>query len=494
MEVSDLKNKNVHIVGVSGAEGSAIVSFLFDQRVKKITAHDFGEEKDFQKNFNSFHDWMTSKEKIKRFRRLKNLPIKFKFGRKYLDGILGADIIFVPQSWFRYDANKKLFDAKKRKIEFSSITKLYFQLCPCPIIGITGTSGKSTTSRLIYEIFKASPIKTYFSGNDRENIQVLDQIFKINSNDILILEISNRQLMINLKKSPHIGVITNISPNHIDDHGNYENYIAVKKKLLSYQKSSDYAVLNGDNKETYQMSKECRGKSFLFSRLKELKEGAFLKGNNIVVKKDDREYQICSVKDLKILGPHNIENVLASVLVAFLFGINTKIIREAVMNFEGLKSRIELVREFRGVKYYEDSSGCNPDSPRVAVQSFSQPKILIAGGSRRKPIEGEFDSMAEAILQNNVKAVFLIGEMAEVIGESIKQAEKIRSQKIRKFWDFKPPIIKKCMGLEEAIREAKNFASRGDVVILSPGCESFGMFKDYRDRAKKFKSLVNRLR
>jgi UDP-N-acetylmuramoylalanine--D-glutamate ligase len=463
-----------------------VAEFLVNQGIKHITAHDFCEEKDFEKNFNSFHDWMNSREKKKAFLRLKRLPIKFRFKDYYLIDAHQADLIFVPQSWFRYKENEKL-KRLKNKIPFSSISKLYFQLCPCPIIGITGTSGKSTTSRLIYEILKKGHFQgqVYFSGNDRQNVQVLDQIPKMKLEDVLVLEISNRQLMIDLGKSPYISVITNISPNHIDDHGTYKNYIETKEKILKYQTRKDFAVLNYDNKITRDFAKDCKAQVFLFSS-EELDQGAFLREKDIIIKKDNKEYLIASADDLRIPGPHNIENVLAASLATFLFGINTKVIREAVIEFKGLKHRLEFVRELDGVKYYEDSSACNPDGPRVAVETFHQPKILIAGGSRKKPLPNEFDKMAEAIVKYNTKALLLIGKMADLIEKAVqKKVKELNSKGL---------LIKSYSTLGKAVFDARAIAAPGDVVILSPGCESFGMFKDYRARGNQFKKLVKELK
>lgn len=482
--LDELKNKKIHIVGISGAEGSAVASLLISLKFKKIWGHDFCEEKDFKNSFFSFHDGLKIPEKEKAFRKIKKSGIKIYFKNKYLKGVNHADIIFVPQSWFRYPCNKPLKNLSKN-IKFYNITKLYFNLCQAPIYAVTGTSGKSTTARLIYEIFKKSPIKTYFSGNDRENIQVIEDILKTKKKDALVLEVSNRQLKIDLEKSPHIGVITNISPNHMDDHKNFADYVKTKKSLLQYQTNSDFAILNYDNEFTKEIAQHIKSKIFYFSSRNELDEGAFLKNNNLVIQKNNNEYKICSVQDLKIPGKHNIENVLAAAATAFLAGINTKTIRNVISSFRGLKSRLEFVRELSGVKYYEDSSACNPDGPKVAVESFKEPIILIAGGERKKPVPGEFEEMAKAIVLNRVKVLLLIGEKKNLIKEKVK--EKLIE------YNKKDPIIKICSSLKEAVVSAYKSARRGDVVILSPGCESFDMFRDYRDRARKFKKEVRAL-
>jgi len=484
--LENLKNKNIHVVGVSGDEGSAIVKFLVSQGFKKIIGHDFCDQADFKKNFYAFHDALSKEEKEKLFLEISNLGIKINFKDEYLRNIDKADVIFVPQSWFRYEFNKKLKDLQD-KIEFCNITKLYFNLCQAPIIAITGTSGKSTTSRLIYEIFKKDREekegRVYFSGNDRENIQVLDKIFDIKKEDLLILEVSNRQLKIGLGKSPHIGVITNISPNHMDDHDDYIDYVETKKSLLEHQKEDDIAILNYNAEELQTIS--IASKIYYFSIEKKIKDGSYLKGDNLIISKNNIEYKICSRFDLNIPGLHNIANILAASTAAYMNGVNTKIIREIVTSFKGLKSRIELIRELKGVKYYDDSSACNPDGLRVAIKSFSCPVILIAGGTRLKEIPNEMEQMSNDIVKNRVKALFLIGEKAKLIKEKVEE-EMAKNNK-------KEPFIKICSSLNEAVKYAYDSAKSGEIVIMSPGCESFGMFDDYRDRANQFINLVQNL-
>ncbi|MEW6407452.1 MAG: UDP-N-acetylmuramoyl-L-alanine--D-glutamate ligase [Patescibacteria group bacterium] len=478
--LTQLKSKNIHVIGVSGAEGSEVAIFLAKYRIKKVALHDFCEKKDFQKSFFSFHDALSQKEKKGEFNRLRRLPYKFYFRDEYLKNIEKANVIFVPQSWFRYPFNDKL---KKFEKKLSNITKLYFNLCPAQIIAVTGTSGKSTTTRLIYEIFKKTNRHAYFTGNDRKNCQILNNIFEIKPEDILIMEISNRQLKFDLKKSPKIGVITNITPNHLDDHRNFLDYVETKYNLLQYQKPTDFAILNYDNDTTRKIGKNHKAKIFYFSIQQQLQEGAFLVNNDLVIRKNKNEYKICSINDLKIKGKHNIQNVLAASLCAFVYGVNTKIIRNAVTKFSGLKSRLEPIAEIKGVKYYEDSSACNPDGVRAAVETFSStPLILIAGGERKIVSESEFDEMARTIVNNNVKIVLLIGKKAQIIKKAINEA----SLSCRK----PGPIIQICKTLEEVTVRAYKSANRGDTVLLSPGCESFDMFRDYRDRARKFRKVV----
>ncbi|TES97254.1 UDP-N-acetylmuramoyl-L-alanine--D-glutamate ligase [Patescibacteria group bacterium] len=487
MTISELKQKgNIHVVGASSAEGSAILDFLINQGIVGVTAHDFKSKPGFEESYNSFHDYLSPKEKKAQFQKLTRAPIKFDFKDQYLDGIENADLIFVTQAWFRYAPNfPKLKEAKEKGIPFSSITKLYFALFPGKIIAITGSSGKTTTSNLIAEIVKKSKFKSYFTGNDRLQKPVLNEIVNAKKDEVLIIEVSNRQLMLDLGKNPQIGVITNLSPNHLDDHGTFENYIKAKRSLLDYQTKGDFAILNYDNKHTREIGENGSLKSepIYFSRTRDLEKGIFVRKNQIVTKLN-KEHDICSTFDLQIKGPHNIENALAAVAATLVLDIEPQIIAKALKEFKGVRSRLEFVKKIGGVKFYEDSSACNPDGPRYAVQSFKKPIVLIAGGYRKNPIKGEFDEMAKAVLNNNVKAVILIGEMRDFICNAInKQVEKIK----------KSVLVHKVDSLEEAVHKSLRISDKGDVVVMSPGCESFGMFKDYRERAERFKELVNEL-
>lgn len=481
-----IKDKKIHVVGVSGDEGSAIIKFLVAQGFNSIVGHDFCEKEDFKKNFDSFHDALSKEEKEMEFKEIKKLEIKINFKDEYLKDIEEAEIIFVPQSWFRYKFNEKLKELQD-KTEFSNITKLYFNLCKAPIVAVTGTSGKSTTTRLIYEIFKkdreSKSEKVYFSGNDRENIQILDKILDIKKEDLLILEVSNRQLKIDLENSPHIGVVTNISHNHMDDHDDFNDYVEVKKSLLENQEDDDIAILNYSTKELQSISLSSTVR--YFSTDKKIREGSYLFENDLFIASGNSEYKICSKFDLHIPGIHNIENVLAASLACYLGGVNTKVIREVVTNFKGLKSRIELIRELNGVKYYNDSSACNPEGLQMAISSFTAPIILVAGGTRSKDVPDEMAKMTKSIINNNVKVLLLIGDKAESIRKKVEET-MVKNES-------KEPFIRICTSLQEAVKIAHDSARPRDVVILSPGCESFDMFKDYRDRANQYIDLVKNL-
>lgn len=491
--IKSLKDKNIHIVGVGGIEGSAIAVFLFDQGIKRVTLHDFSEKKEFEENFKSARDYLSEEEKEKEYKKLINSGYKINFKDSYLSGTEEADLIFVSQGWFRYEANDKL-KKLEGKIPFSSITKLYFELSPCTIIGITGTLGKSTTTRLIYEMLKKCDKEVLISGNDRENPPVLDKLGQLDKNSFLVLEISNRQL-IGLEYSPHISVVTSLYPNHLDDHGTFENYVACKRNIVAHQKENDFSVLNFDNKYTKAFSKETMGDTIFYSIEKRLQEGFFLEKDKIVARFEGQKIEFLNTKKLKIKGKHNVANSMAATAVGHALGLERNCLREALSGFPGLKHRLEVVREINGVSYIEDSQSTNPNAAISAIDALSDKKIvLVAGGFRPKFEIEDFRGMVEKFFSPQIKAVFLIGKIAPALkNEFFSQKNSSTRLGAGKKSGSTEVNIKICKDLDEAVKNAAQVAAKGEVVLFSPGVESFGEFKDYRERAERFVKLVNRL-
>lgn len=448
--------KNIHIVGAAGIEGAAVACFLADQKVKNVTLHDFSGKSEFESNFKNSRDYLSPKKSQEAYKQLLNAGYKIYFKPNYLKDIESADLIFVSQGWHRYEANQKLKELKG-KIPFSSLTELYFQLAPCPIIGITGTVGKSTTTRLIYEMLKKCGQKAYLSGNDRDNPPVLDKLLKLSKDSYLVLEVSNRQL-IDLKYSPHIAVVTNIFPNHLDDHGSFKNYINAKSNIVRHQKKEDFAVLNTQNKICRNFAKMTKAKVLYYS----------------VGEKLDK---------LKLVGRHNLSNIAAANTVGEILNLRQACRQKTFINFKPLKHRLQKIAEIKGVIYIEDSQSTNPNSTISAIEALKDKKIvLIAGGYRPKFKISEFKRLVGKFGDPQVKKVFLIGKIAPILlQEFIKQNKADKSK------------IKICADLTEAVKRAAELAQKEEVVLLSPGVESFGEFKDYRERGEKFEQIVNEL-
>ncbi|MBU1119131.1 UDP-N-acetylmuramoyl-L-alanine--D-glutamate ligase [Patescibacteria group bacterium] len=474
----DLQHKNIHVIGVSGAEGSAVALFLASKvDEKNLTMHDFSSESEFKENFFSFHDAYTVDEKEALYQNLISLKVHYAFGDDYLQGIETADIIFVPQAWFRHAINEPL---KQYADTFSSIIALYLQYAKCPVVGITGTSGKSTTSALTYQMIKESGRKVLLTGNERHVKQCLDDVEALAEDDALVLEISHRQLMLDLKKSPHIAVITNISPNHIDDCGTFETYTDIKKSIVAYQKENDVFITNYDNKVTQDIVS--LGERRFFSRKTRQKNGAYVENDLLIIEREGKKQAVCSVDEIGLSGGYNVENTLAASLAASALGVEVEPIARAAKKFTPLSARLEKIRELKGVTYINDGKSSNPEAVIGALEALEKPVILIAGGTRKVPIEGEYEKLAEGIVGSTVKNVILIGATKEEVANAL--------QKMSTSKDIQ---IVTAGSLQEAVLNAYGLAEEGDVVLLSPGAESFDMFTDYRERIDIFNEAVNGL-
>lgn len=460
------KNKNIHIVGIAGAEGSAIAEFLFMHGITSITGHDFSSKEDFNKAFNNTHLSLKPEKRADALNHLLNLPIKINYKENYLEGIEGADMVFVSQVWFKYPQNlPNLKDLYNKGVPFKTITNLYFELAPCRIISITGTNGKTTTSRLVNSIFeewakKKEDVKVYFAGNDRQNIQVLDKLGKMKPEDVLILETSSTQLLLNSKISPHIGIITNITPNHIDDHGSFENYIEAKKNLIRFQKDGDYAVLNVDNLATKKIAEEFKGHAFPFSRNEKLNEGCFILGNSITIRKDGKETALFDVSDMRIPGPHNIENALAAASAAYLYGIEPEIIKSGISKYAGIKHRLKLLYNINGIRYYDDTQATTPEATISGLNSFDGDIVLISGGDDKGM---KYDDLCRRI-EDKVKFLILFP------GDASDKLEKLIDKNTMKFT--------KVSDMNGAIDQLKEYYKKtairaGSVVLISPASAHF---------------------
>ena len=453
--IDDFLDKNIHVVGIAGAEGSAIVDFLINKGASNVIGHDFHTKDEFRKSFKLTHIREGREERNRLLRQFRKIKINYK--ENYLDSIENADLIFVSQAWFRYPPNfPKLQQVRNKGIPFATITQLYFDLSPCKIIGITGTNGKSTTAKLANEIFQSSVFKTFFSGNDRHNVQVLNKLDEMSTQDAFILEISNRQLL-ELHKSPYIAVITNLTPDHLDDHGSWENYLRAKKRIFRFQKENDFAILNYDDVNVRKISNEIKSRIYWFSQNEPLSQGAYLNQNILQITIGNKTYPICHKSDLKVLGKHNIYNVLAASLAAFLFGVSIETIQKEVVKFTGLEFRIQLIHQANGISYYNDIKSTTPEATLAALDSFNQPIILIAGGDAKGL---SFIELAKKIVQK-VKSLILVAGTG---------SDNMRFEILKIDSSFN---IQFAEDLEEAVNLAKTGAKYGDVVLLSPACPGF---------------------
>lgn len=339
-------------------------------------------------------------------------------------------------------------------------------------IAITGTNGKTTTTTLVGEIFAASGRAFRVVGNI--GTAVLTCATDVDDLTYMVTECSSFQLETTKYFKPIVSALLNITPDHLDRHGNMENYFIAKSKIFQAQDENEYFVYNADDELCVRAAAMCKSVAVPFSRTKPSDSGAFLNGEKIVVKDAGVSYELCDVDQLKIKGTHNIENVLAAAAICYFAGIEPSLISSVIMKFSGVEHRMESCGTVNGVNYVNDSKGTNPDASLKAIASYKN-IVLIAGGYDKG---AEFDSFIEGFA-GNVKAMVLIGVTAEKL------------QKAARRKGFSPVYM--AEGMADAVKKASELASSGDTVLLSPACASWDMYKCFEDRGKDFKACIENL-
>lgn len=460
--------QNIHVVGISGTEGAAIAAFLQSLGVNFV-AHDFSEEKSFRRNFNANHfGYLASKREKLLKKLLANKSICFQ--QNYLKNIEKADLIFVSQNWEAYSPNQKLKTIFKKNSDiFATITQLYFQLFPGKILAVTGTNGKSTTTKLIAEIMLSSRQvvdkssgKIYFTGNDRRNVQILDQLKNWRKTDWLVIEASNRQLKFPLGRAPKIGVVTNVSPNHLNEYiGGFSAYKRGKFQLVANQTKDDVAVLNYDNIITKGFAKKVKSATKMFSTSTSLSTGVYIDKDWIVEKRHavDSTSKICPLDKIKVLGEHNLSNILAAVAATRSAGISAKIICAAIAKFRGIPQRLEVVLEKSGVRFINDSASTTPESTIAALKSFPAGSVFLIAGGESKGMD--YATLAHEIKRQKTRVILLESPLAKILGSELHK-EKISFTLVKT--------------LQEAVKISAQNAAKGDSVLLSPAAAWFCYF------------------
>lgn len=392
--------------------------------------------------------------------------VKQSLGNNYLDNLDRFDLIVRSPGV----SPEEIIENNSAEIleKVTSITNEFFKVCPTKnIVGVTGTKGKGTTSALIANMLESAGKRTHLGGNI--GVPPLDLLEKgIHPDDWVVLELANFQL-IDLKYSPHIAVCLMIAPEHLDWHPNEKHYYESKKSLFKLQSESDYAVYFSENALSKEIASAGSGQKIPYYR----RPGAVIENENLVIS----EEVICPVANFNIPGEHNWQNICAAATAFWQIENNSEAIEKAATSFNGLPYRLEMVRKLNGVKYYNDSFGTTPETAQVAVEAFSEPKVLILGGSDKG---SDYSKLAKTVAGNNVKKVLLIGKMAEKIRAELDKAG---------YKDY----VDGGKTIEEIVQNAKNAAESGEIVLFSTACASFDMFKNYKDRGDKFTRAVNSL-
>lgn len=402
---------------------------------------------------------------------LEKAGCRLQLGENYLQG-LNQDVIFRTPG-LRPDV-PELLAAKARGSEITSEMEVFFEVCPCTLLAVTGSDGKTTTTTIIAELLKAAGKTVHVGGNIGNPL--LCRADEMHPEDYAVLELSSFQLM-TMTHSPHIAVVTNLAPNHLDMHKSMEEYVAAKENIFRYQSAGDVAVFNLDNAITREQGSRAPGHVRYFSRREEPADGVFLRGEEIISRHDGWEQVIMTTEDIRLPGVHNVENYMAA--IAAVDGlVPYEVIRRFARDFNGVEHRIELVRTYHGVRFYNDSIASSPSRTIAGLRSFKEKVILIAGGyDKHIP----FDVLGPEAVER-VKLLVLCGATAGKIRAAVEQAPGYRPGR---------PEIVEVMPFEKAVLYARDKAQSGDIVTLSPACAAFDQFKNFAERGKTFKAIVN---
>lgn len=458
--INKIKNKKIMFCGI-GRSNLPFIKMLTDKKIN-VMAYDSKSAENISKDI---------LESISQ-----NKYVTLRLGDESVWGEEHIDIIIRTPGVSFFSNN--IQSARKKGIIVTSEMEIFFEFCPCTIIGITGSDGKTTVSTIIAEILKASGKKVYLGGNIGKPL--LPEINNMTKGDFAVVELSSFQLL-SMRRSPDISVITNISPNHLDVHKDMEEYKFAKRQILLHQNAFSKAVLNFDNNETRKLIDDVRGQTIYFSAEEKLSSGVWLdKNKNIVFSLHRKNKEIINISDIKIPGKHNVENYLAAI-AATKHLADAKTIKKVAKTFSGVKHRIEFVKEINGVSYYNDSIASSPTRViKGTLSLFDKKIILIAGGYDKKT---PFDELGEKIAEK-VSILILMGNAAKKIEYSVINSKNYKSSNLK---------IIHAQNMEEAVKTACDLSLPGDAVVLSPACASFDLYSDFEERGNHFKSLVNKL-
>ena len=444
--LDSIKHKTVAVVGI-GVSNEPLIRMLLGEGIA-VTACD-----------------KRTREQLGQLAgELEGLGARLQLGPDYLEG-LDQDVIFRTPG-LRPDV-PQLAKAVAQGSELTSEMEVFFRVCPCTIIAVTGSDGKTTTTTIIAELLKKAGNTVHVGGNIGHPL--LCEAGSMRSTDYAVLELSSFQLM-TMPYSPHIAVVTNLAPNHLDVHKDMAEYVAAKENIFRHQKPGDKAIFNFDNAITRRQGESVPDRAVYFSRQGEPEKGVFLRGDAIVCRDGAGERTVMTTGDIKLPGVHNVENYMAAIAAADGL-VPDETIRDFAREFGGVEHRIELVRTYKGVRYYNDSIASSPSRTTAGLRSFPEKVILIAGGyDKHIP----FDALGGEIV--------LCGATADKIRAAVENAEGYRPGH---------PEIVDVTPFQKAVETARDRAVPGDVVTLSPACAAFDQFKNFAERGKTFKAIIN---
>lgn len=415
--------------------------------------------------------------------KLRSLGVHFSLGENYLDVLPEMDIVFRSHGILPFQ-NKWIGECIERGQKVTTEMEVFFSLCPSKIIAVTGSNGKTTTTTLISEMLKADGKTVYLGGNIGKAL--MPELENINEDDYAVVELSSFQLLTmgNMINKPDIAVVTNIESTHLDHHVNLDEYVDAKRNVLIYQSAQAKTVLNADcdysigGRVYHDMRFDVRGKLYQFSIKHQIEKGAYMDDNGDIIFSDENNKTVIMNKnDIKIPGTHNIENFCTAITAVWGL-VKPETMKIIAQSFGGVEHRIEFVREFKGVKYYNDSIATSPSRVISGLKAFSQKIIMISGGSDKG---NDMSEMVPYILER-VKLLVLNGATADKIYDSVTNSENYVKSGLK---------IIKVKTMEDAVSIAKDNAQCGDIVSLCPACPAFDQFKTFEYRGRRFKEIVN---
>ena len=448
----DFTHKRVTVVGL-GVEGVDMVRFL-SRHHAEVTVSD-----------------SRPRERLaERLRDVERLGVNLSLGTNDATAIAEAEALFVSQ--VEPLDLPPLQTARDQGVQIISMVGLFFELCPGPIVGITGSSGKSTTTMLVNEMLKADDRDIFVGGNI--GVGLLDHLDDIRPYTWSVLEVSHTQLQL-VERSPHVAAVLNITPNHLDRF-DWDDYRALKARILAFQEAGDIAVLGYDNAETRSLAEQVHGRLVWFSMSDTAPgDAVFVRDGTAVRRWNGNEQPLFALDDVRLRGEHNRENAIAAAAIALACGASPAAVAIGLRSFAGIEHRLEFVAEAGGVSYYNDSIATTPERTLAGIRSFDQPIVLLLGGRDKElPLEA---LAAEA--QERCRATVLFGEAAGKLQDALAAAGNLQTVRVET--------------LEEAVQAAAGLAQTGDVVLMSPACTSYDAYDNFEQRGNHFRRLVSGL-
>lgn len=413
----------------------------------------------------------NEKNREKSENELKGLPVKYIWGEQPDIDLIKPDfLVMSPGVPLTINPVKR---ARELNIPLTGEIELAYKNAKAPIVAITGTNGKTTTTTLVGEIFQAAGFATGVGGNIGTSL--LNESERIGENGVLVAEISSFQLETAESFKPKAAAILNLTPDHLDRHGDMAGYLAAKAKIFAMQDENDYLVLNYDDEYLRPLAAKAKAEVLFFSRKHILNNGVYAEDGMVKIARNGVIAPLCRVEEIMIKGAHNLENAMAAAALCTVMGVDTATVAAVLKKFPGVEHRLEAVRTVDGVLYINDSKGTNPDSTAKALESYDRPLVLIAGGKGKGV---SFRPLAE-LIKKRVKAVVLVGMAKYEIKEALEQV------------GFNNYVLVDTF--EETVPAAKKLAEKGDIVLLSPACTSWDMFNSFEERGELFKKLVRSL-